>query len=88
LSSLNRETQARLQSINRFLEDICGYSRWLSDFLHEAGLSEDEIAWLRLITWIPIWPGCSGVGDREWRRSCPPNAATSSSAAMVWTARR
>ena len=47
MSSLTPETQARLQSINRFLEDIYGYSRLLSDVLRDAGLSKEEIARLR-----------------------------------------
>jgi len=47
MSSLTPETQTRLQSINRFLEDIYGHPRRLSDILREAGMGEDEITRLR-----------------------------------------
>jgi hypothetical protein len=83
MSSLAPETKTRLQSINRFLEDIYGYPRRPSDILRDAGMGQDEIAQLVVITWIPTWPGCSGVGNRGWRRSCPHDATTSSSTATV-----
>lgn len=47
MSNLTPETQARLQSINQFLEDIYGHPHWLSDILRDAGMSEDEIIRLR-----------------------------------------
>jgi len=47
MSSLTPETQTRLQSINRFLEDIYGHPRRLSDILRDAGMGEDEITRLR-----------------------------------------
>jgi hypothetical protein len=47
MCSLTPETQARLQSINKFLEDIYGHPRWLSDILRDAGGGEDEVTRLR-----------------------------------------
>ncbi|MBM4467623.1 MAG: hypothetical protein FJ014_19065, partial [Chloroflexi bacterium] len=47
MCSLTPETQARLQSINKFLEEIYGHPRWLSDILRAAGMGEDEITRLR-----------------------------------------
>jgi AraC-like DNA-binding protein len=47
MSNLNPETQTRLQSINRLLEDIYGHPCRLSDILHDAGMGEDEITRLR-----------------------------------------
>ncbi len=47
MSSLNPETQTRLKSINRLLEDIYGHPRRLSDILRDAGMGEDEITRLR-----------------------------------------
>jgi len=40
MSNLNPETQTRPQSINRFLEDIYGHPRRLSDILRDAGMDE------------------------------------------------
>ncbi|MBM4464433.1 MAG: hypothetical protein FJ014_02500 [Chloroflexi bacterium] len=47
MSGQSPETQARLQSINKFLEEIYGHPRWLSDILRAAGMDEDEITRLR-----------------------------------------
>ena len=53
---LKSDTRARLQSINRLLEDTYGHPRWLSDILCDAGMAEGEIARLRrdhLDTYLP-----------------------------------
>jgi len=47
MSSLIPEAQARLQNINRLLEDIYSHPRLLSDILRDAGMGEDEIIRLR-----------------------------------------
>ncbi len=47
MTNLTSETQAYLQSINKFLERIYGHPRRLSDILRDAGMGEDEIAQLR-----------------------------------------
>ena len=47
MSNQSPEILACLQSINRFLEDIYGHPRRLSDVLRDAGMGEDEIMRLR-----------------------------------------
>jgi len=47
MSNRGPETRTGLEGINRLLEDIYGHPRRLSDILHDVGIGEDEIAWLR-----------------------------------------